>query len=107
MPPSLQFDQPTFVIVPNRPSASSLMPAAKNRVLGSPPDPPLPKRKPHRPSIWIGALVSLFSWPSQHAGGREGADLPITEVADENVAVEVAEGRRGHGKTPRGVERAT
>src|SRR5437764_9806376 len=62
-PPTGVRDQPTFTIEPNRPSASSLSPAEKNSVLTSPPLPPLPKRRPHRPSFWIGALVSLFSWP--------------------------------------------
>src|SRR5437868_8300127 len=62
-PPTGVRDQPTFTIEPKRPSASSLIPAAKNNVLTSPPLPPLPKRRPHRPSFWIGALVSLFSWP--------------------------------------------
>src|SRR5690242_7894942 len=53
----------TAVILPKRPSASSFRPAEKNSSSAEPPLPPLPKRRPHRPSFWIGALVSLFSWP--------------------------------------------
>src|SRR5512135_503940 len=37
------------VTLPKRPCASSLMPAVKNRVLGSPAFLPLPNRNPQRP----------------------------------------------------------
>src|SRR5207302_6375802 len=42
------------VRVPKRPSASSLRPAVKNRVLVLPAFPPLPKPNAHKPSIVIG-----------------------------------------------------
>src|SRR5438309_9198116 len=58
-----------FWIFPYRPSASSLGPAAKNSEPSSPPLPPLPKRRPHKPSITIGALVSLFNCPRNLPSG--------------------------------------
>src|SRR5437660_9356317 len=62
-PPSITRQLSTFLIEPKSPCCSPLMPAAKKSVSVAPPLPPLPKRRPHRPSIWIGALPSLFSWP--------------------------------------------
>src|SRR5437588_8205200 len=52
-----------FWIFPYKPCCSSSIPAAKNSEPSSPPLPPLPKRNPHKPSIAIGALVSLFNCP--------------------------------------------
>src|SRR5439155_16388304 len=65
--PSLTRQLSTFWILPNRPCCSPSIPAAKNNELKSPLV--LPNRRPHRPSIWIGALVSLFSCPRNLPSG--------------------------------------
>src|SRR2546425_110803 len=62
LPRAIGDDQSSVWMEPNRPSASSLMPAAKYTKFGSPPRPPLPTRRPHRPSIWIAPPSPLPSW---------------------------------------------
>src|SRR5215471_939132 len=47
---------------PNRPSASSLNPAAKNRVFVLPARPPFPNANPHRPLIVIALPFPSRSW---------------------------------------------
>src|SRR6266567_4070004 len=67
-------------MLPNRPSCSSLMPAAKYRVFVLAPNAPLPNRRPQRPSIWIGAFVSLFSWPRKLPSAANALILPSPKL---------------------------
>ena len=96
------------VIVPKSPSASSLMPAVKNRVSGSPFAPPLPNSSAQRPSIEslpCGRGVeraAVLEVPVPHL--LVGVDLPVAEVADQQVAAEPAERIRCPGEAPRSVE---
>jgi hypothetical protein len=54
----------TALRLPNRPSASPLMPAVKKSVPELPAVPLLPKLNPHRPSMAIGVPVASASWPA-------------------------------------------
>ena len=90
--------------MPKSPSASSLMPAVKYRVSGLPFLPELPNSSAQSPSIESLPCFATRSVP--RCSKRPfvlllvGVDVPVAEVADEQVAAEAAERRRCQGEPP-------
>ena len=105
---------PLTVTLPNSPSFSSLMPAAKKRELVAAPPCPLPNVSPQRPLVSLswnpplrirGWPWASVSWPRNCAGLQvERVDLAVAEVADEQGVAELPEVVRGDGDPVRRVE---
>src|SRR6187397_883744 len=82
--------------VPKSPSASWLRPAVKNKVFGPAPGVAGAKRSPQSPSIATGPPLGPAERALELAARRVvGVDAAVAEVADQDVAAEGAEGRRG------------
>ena len=94
-------------VAPNFVAGASTRPAVKNRVLALPVPAPLPKRRAQRFSMVIGLPAALLSVPRKlPLCGSKALMVSVAEVADEEVAAEVAEARRAQGQPPGGVELA-
>ena len=105
---------PPDVTLPKRPSFSSLIPAAKKRVLVAAPPCAVAERDPPEalgvallePAVEDqGVALGVGELAEERAGLRvEGVDLAVAEVADEQGVAELPEVVRGDGHPVRRVE---
>ena len=87
---------------------SPLIPALNSRLAGATGRRSAETQPPKAIDVLIGSPCSLWSWASEVAGELvERVDPPVTEVADEQLAREMAKARRCPGKTPWRVEGPT
>jgi hypothetical protein len=90
---------------PNKPSTSLSIPAEKNSVFGSKPDPGLRNWMAQRPLLTIGLPFAFESVPrNAPVPGVESIDHPISEVSHQQVTSKLPETRGRERDAPRGIQ---